>query len=211
MITHFKNRIEAGQKLAGKLAAYKNSKYTIILGLPRGGIPVAHEVAKLLHLPPLDALIVRKLGVPGHRELAIGAIAVGGLAVFNQEIIESLNITDEAIKSVINEEKDELERRNKLYRGCKPPPEIKGKTIILVDDGLATGATMRAAVKALRKGEAKKIIVAVPVGSPITCDELSREADELICLLKPENFSAVGQFYQDFTETTDKETQTLLK
>jgi putative phosphoribosyl transferase len=206
----YKNRSEAGKKLAAKLHVYANRPDVIILGLPRGGIPVAFEVATKLGLP-LDVFVVRKLGVPGHEELAMGAIASGGVKVLNQDIVQGLNISRDAIESVANKQNEELKRREQLYRGNHPHLDVKNLTVILVDDGLATGATMRAAVQALRKQKPVGIIVAVPAAAPEACEELGEEADDIICAITPDPFFSVGSWYEDFSQTTDDEVRQLLK
>lgn len=205
----FSNRIEAGRQLAEKLDKYAGREDVIVLGLPRGGVPVAYEVAKRLHVP-LDVFIVRKLGVPGFEELAAGAIASGGVRVLNQDVMRAIPYADEAIEAVTAKETAELERREQLYREGRPPPELRDRIVILVDDGLATGATMRAAVKALRERGVAKIVVAVPVAPPDTCYEVEQLADETICLSTPPFFQAVGQYYEDFSQTTDDEVRDLL-
>ena len=205
----FANRIEAGRLLAEKLVEYAGRDDVIVLGLPRGGVPVAFEVAHRLGAP-LDVFIVRKLGVPGFEELAAGAIASGGVRVLNEDVMRSIPHADEAIDAVTIRETAELERREQIYREGRPPPELRDRIVILVDDGLATGATMRAAVKALRERGAAKIVVAVPVGPPDTCHELEERADETICLSTPEFFQAVGQYYEDFSQTSDEDVRELL-
>ena len=181
----------------------------IVLGLPRGGVPVAYEVARALRVP-LDVFIVRKLGVPGFEELAVGAIASGGVRVLNDDVARSLPNANEIIEAVTQREIAELQRREQKYRDGRPSPQIENRTVILIDDGLATGATMRAAVKALRQRGAAKIVVAVPVGPPDTCKEFEDEADEVVCASAPEFFQAVGQYYDDFSQTTDEEVRELL-
>ena len=205
----FPDRAEAGRLLGLKLAQYAGRDDVIVLGLPRGGVPVAYEVAQALHLP-LDVFIVRKLGVPGFEELAAGAIASGGVRVLNEDVIRALPNADEIIEAVTKRESAEVERREQEYRDGRPAPEIRGRTVILIDDGLATGATMRAAVKALRQRRAAKIVVAVPVGPPDTCKEFEDEADEVVCASAPEFFQAVGQYYEDFSQTSDEEVRELL-
>src|SRR6266480_2515555 len=205
----FSNRIEAGRELAEKLDKYAGREDVIVLGLPRGGVPVAYEVAKCLRAP-LDVFIVRKLGVPGFEELAAGAIASGGVRVLNQDVMRAIPYAEEAIEAVTAKETAELERREQIYREGRPPPELRGRIVILVDDGLATGATMRAAVKALRQRGVAKIVVAVPVGPPDTCHEIEEQADETVCLSMPEFFQAVGQYYEDFSQTTDEDVRELL-
>ena len=205
----FPNRAEAGRLLADRLEKYAGRNDVIVLGLPRGGVPVAYEVAKSLRAP-LDVFIVRKLGVPGFEELAAGAIASGGVRVLNEDVLRALPNADEIIESVTAKETAELERREKSYRDDRPAPELRDRVVILVDDGLATGATMRAAVKALRQRGVAKIVVAVPVGPPDTCREFEDEADETICASAPEFFQAVGQYYEDFSQTSDEEVRDLL-
>jgi putative phosphoribosyl transferase len=205
----FPNRAEAGRVLAEKLEKYRGRHDVIVLGLPRGGVPVAYEVAKQLGVS-LDVFIVRKLGVPGFEELAAGAIASGGVRVLNEDVVQALPNADEIIDSVTAKERIELERREQSYRDGRPSPELRGRTVILIDDGLATGATMRAAVKALRQRGVAKIVVAVPVGPPETCREFEDEADEVVCATAPEFFQAVGQYYEDFSQTTDDEVRELL-
>ena len=205
----FPNRAEAGRLLAEKLEKYADRNDVIVLGLPRGGVPVAYEVAKSLRVP-LDVFIVRKLGVPGFEELAAGAIASGGVRVLNEDVLRALPNADEIIESVTAKETAELERREKSYRDDRPAPELRDRVVILVDDGLATGATMHAAVKALRQRGLAKIVVAVPVGPPDTCREFEDEADETICASTPEFFQAVGQYYEDFSQTSDEEVRDLL-
>ena len=205
----FANRIEAGRLLAEKLVEYAGRDDVIVLGLPRGGVPVAFEVAHRLGAP-LDVFIVRKLGVPGFEELAAGAIASGGVRVLNEDVMRAIPHADEAINAITARETAELERREQIYREGRPPPELRDRIVILVDDGLATGATMRAAVKALRERGAAKIVVAVPVGPPETCHELEERADETICLSTPEFFQAVGQYYEDFSQTSDEDVRELL-
>ena len=205
----FANRTEAGRLLAEKLVQYAGRDDVVVLGLPRGGVPVAYEVAKRLRAP-LNVFIVRKLGVPGFEELAAGAIASGGVRVLNEDVVRAIPHADEAIEAVTARETAELERREQIYREGRPPHEFHDRIVILVDDGLATGATMRAAVKALRQSGAAKIVVAVPVGPPDTCRELGEEADETICLSTPEFFQAVGQYYEDFSQTSDEDVRELL-
>ena len=205
----FPDRAEAGRFLATKLSKYSGRDDVIVLGLPRGGVPVAYEVARALRVP-LDVFIVRKLGVPGFEELAVGAIASGGVRVLNEDVARALPNADEIIEAVTKHETAEVERREQKYRDGRPAPEIQGKTAILIDDGLATGATMRAAVKALRQRGAAKIVVAVPVGPLDTCKEFEEEADEVVCASAPEFFQAVGQYYEDFSQTSDDEVRELL-
>jgi putative phosphoribosyl transferase len=205
----FPNRLEAGRQLAQKLEKYAGRDDVIVLGLPRGGVPVANEVAKHLGAP-LDVFIVRKLGVPGFEELAAGAIASGGVRVLNEDVMRAIPHADQAIETVTARETAELQRREQIYRADRAPRELRDRIAILVDDGLATGATMRAAVKAVRQREAAKIVVAVPVGPPDTCHEIEEQADETICLSTPEFFQAVGQYYDDFSQTTDEDVRELL-
>ena len=205
----FRDRREAGRLLASKLAAYANRPDVLVLALPRGGVPVADEVARALGAP-LDVFLVRKLGVPGHEELAMGAIASGGVRVLNQEIVRALRIPDEVIEAVAAQEQQELARRERLYRGDRPPPDVRERTVILVDDGLATGATMHAAVQALRQQQPARIVVAVPIAAPETCAELSGEVDDIVCAATPQPFHAVGLWYADFSQTTDDEVRDLL-
>jgi predicted phosphoribosyltransferase len=206
----FRDRSQAGRYLATKLSHYAKQADTVVLALPRGGVPVGFEVAKTLNVP-LDVFIVRKLGLPGHEELAMGATATGKIRVLNEALIRSIGITDETIETVAAREEQELERRERLYRGDRPPADIRGKTVILVDDGLATGSTMRAAVLALKRQHPAWIVVAVPVAAESTCEEIKAEVDEIICAATPEPFLAVGQWYDEFAQTTDEEVQALLK
>jgi predicted phosphoribosyltransferase len=209
MKTQFFNRTEAGEFLAELLSTYANRDDVIVLALPRGGVPVAAEVAKKINAP-LDVFVVRKLGLPGHPELAIGAIASGGVRVFNGEVVNALRISDEVIDAVSGEELIELQRREKAYREGRPPLEVEGKTVIVVDDGVATGSTMLAAVSALRQLNAARIIIAAPVIAASTCREMQRVADEVTAVIIPERFYAVGQWYEDFSQTTDHEVRDLL-
>ena len=205
----FQDRTDAGRQLAEELLDYAGRDDVIVLALPRGGVPVGFEVARRLGVP-LDVFVVRKLGVPGHEELAMGAIASGGVRVLNDDVLYVLPDAQSIVEMVTAIEREELERRERNYRGNRPPPDVSGKTVILVDDGLATGATMRAAVEALRQQGAAKIIVAVPVGAPSTCQELKNVADDVICLSAPGSFFGVGQYYEDFSQTTDEEVRELL-
>jgi len=209
MDIRYRDRHEAGCVLAGLLEGYAHRSDVLVLGLPRGGIPVAYEVAVALGLP-LDCFVVRKLGLPGHEELAMGAIASGGVRVLNSEVIESCGVPQHVIESVAAWEGRELERRERLYRGHRTPPDISGRTVILIDDGLATGSTVRAAVAALKAQGPARIVVAVPVASGSTCEIVAGEIDELVCPFCPDPFLAVGLHYEDFTQTTDEEVQTLL-
>jgi predicted phosphoribosyltransferase len=205
----FRDRSDAGRLLATKLAAYANRPDTIVLALPRGGVPVAYEVARALKAP-LDVFIVRKLGVPGHEELAMGAVASGAVRVLNDQIVNALRIPDDVIDAVAAWEEQEIARRERVYRGDRLPPDVCGRTVILVDDGLATGATMLAAVKALQQQQPAGIIVAVPIASPETCEALRVEVDDVLCAVTPTPFYAVGFWYEDFSQTTDEEVRDLL-
>src|SRR3981081_3246764 len=205
----FRDRHEAGRLLAAKLSAYANRPDLLVLALPRGGVPVAYEVARALDAP-LDVFVVRKLGVPGYEELAMGAVATGGVRVLNDQLVHHLGLPKHLIDSVAAQEQDELARRERLYRGGRPPPDVRGRTVILVDDGLATGATMRAAIEALRQLKPARIVVAVPTASRETCEELRTKVDDVICAITPEPFHAVGLWYQDFAQTTDEEVRNLL-
>jgi putative phosphoribosyl transferase len=205
----FRDRADAGRQLGARLQKYAGKPEVLVLALPRGGVPVAYEVAKALHAP-MDVFIVRKLGVPGQEELAMGAVATGGVRVLNDPVVNALGIPDYVIDAVVKWETDELKRREQLYRGDRPPPNVRGKTVILVDDGLATGSTMLAAVRALREQRPARIVVAVPVASPDTCELLKAYVDEVVCAATPEPFYAVGFWYQDFEQTTDEEVRELL-
>ena len=205
----FPNRVEAGRQLAEKLTAYRGHADAIVLGLPRGGVPVAHEVAASLGLP-LDVFVVRKLGVPGYEELAMGAIASGNVLVLNDDVMRALPNAEAILQAVRAREKVELQRREIRYRQGRAAPDLQGRVVILVDDGLATGATMRAAAAALRRQGVGKIVVAVPVGAPETCHEIQSVADETICGIMPAFFHGVGQFYEDFSQTSDEEVRELL-
>jgi predicted phosphoribosyltransferase len=204
----FADRREAGRELARLLEPVRSDDI-VVLALPRGGVPVAYELASALNAP-LDVFLVRKLGTPGHSELAMGAIASGGIRVLNDEVVQALNIPSEQIDAVAAHERAELERRDAAYRQGRPRPELAARTVILVDDGLATGSTMKAAVQAVRRQHPKRVVVAVPVGAPDTCRALAECADEVICARTPQSFSAVGQWYRDFTQTTDEEVTRLL-
>src|SRR3984957_7570870 len=205
----FRDRREAGRLLAAKLANYADRRDVVVLALPRSGVPVAYEVASALDLP-LDVFVVRKLGIPGYDELAMGAVATAGVRVLNDQFVTRLGIPERVIEAVAAREQQELSRRERLYRGGRPPPEVRDRTVILVDDGLATGATMHAAIQALRQQRPARIVVAVPTASPETCEEMGAEVDDVICAITPEPFEAVGLWYQDFTQTTDEEVRDLL-
>jgi erythromycin esterase-like protein/adenine/guanine phosphoribosyltransferase-like PRPP-binding protein len=206
----FRDRSEAGRLLAERLRGYARGEEVVVLGLPRGGVPVAFEIARALDVP-LDIFVVRKLGVPGHEELAFGAVATGGVRVLNKQFLETLAMPSDWIEAIDTKERRELERRERIYRGDRPPPDLAGRTVILVDDGLATGATMLAAVRAVRVDEPAKVVVAVPVADPEVCRSLGAEADEVVCLRTPERLAAVGVWYEDFTQTSDEEVRELLK
>jgi putative phosphoribosyl transferase len=205
----FHDRHEAGRALAEHLSEYAGRRDVLVLALPRGGVPVAYEVARSLNAP-LDVFIVRKLGVPGHEELAMGAIASGGVRVLNEEVLRGIGISRDVIDRVARAEEIELKRREAEYRGDRPPPRIRGQTVILVDDGLATGASMRAAAMALRQHSPAKLVVAVPVAAGETCDEFRGLVDQIICAVTPDPFYAVGAWYEDFSQTTDEEVRELL-
>jgi putative phosphoribosyl transferase len=205
----YRDRVEAGRALASLLRDYADRPDVVVLALPRGGVPVGYEVARALHAS-LDVFLVRKLGVPGHEELGMGAVASGGVIVLNEQVVRALGIPSRAIESVAEREQRELERREHVYRGDRPPPDVRGRTVILVDDGLATGGTMLAAVRALRQEQPARIVVAVPIAARETCDLLRQEADEVVCAATPEPFHAVGVWYQDFTQTSDNEVRELL-
>jgi putative phosphoribosyl transferase len=210
MDTRFLDRPDAGKQLAQRLLHYRDRPGVLVLALPRGGVPVAFEVARKLHAP-LDVFLVRKLGAPGHEELAMGAIASGGVQVLNEDILRELRISQWDIEAAAARETLELERRERDYRGDRPPLEIRGQTTILIDDGLATGATMRAAIAALRLQDAGKIVVAVPVSAPRTCAEVGSQVDEMVCLSTPSAFQAVGEWYENFSQTSDAEVRHLLQ
>ena len=206
----FRDRREAGRLLAAKLTAYANRPDVIVLALPRGGVPVGYEVARALGAP-LDVFVVRKLGVPGYEELAMGAVATGGVRVLNDQVVSRLGIPEHVIDAAAAREQQELARRERLHRGGRPPLDVRNRTVILVDDGLAAGATMHAAIAALRQLHPARIVVAVPTASAETCEEMRAEADDVICAVTPEPFQAVGRWYQDFSQTMDEEVQDLLK
>jgi putative phosphoribosyl transferase len=206
----FRDRTAAGKQLAEALTAYANRPNVVVWGLPKGGVPVAFEVAKALNAP-LDVFLVRKLGVPGQEELAMGAIASGGVRVLNEDVVRSLHISEATIDKVAAKEQQELERREHLYRDDCPTPDVHEHTVILVDDGLATGATMRAALRALRQHQPTRIVVAVPISSSETCREFEAEVDEIICAQTPRPFHSVGFWYDNFSQTTDEEVRDLLQ
>lgn len=210
MITRFTNRIDAGRRLAAKLQQYSHRRDVLVLALPRGGVPVGFEIAKALDLP-MDIIVVRKLGTPGQRELAMGAIATGGFRVLNSDVIRVLEIREEEIKLVADQEQQEIARRELTYRGERSATDVAGKTIILVDDGLATGSTMHAAVAALKPRQPARIVVAVPVAPPWVVREFEREADEVVCVSAPSGpFDGVGRWYMDFSQTTDEEVRDIV-
>ncbi len=205
----FRDRVDAGSKLAKRLSNHANRSGVIVLGIPRGGVPVAFEVASALNAP-LDVFLSRKLGVPGQEELAFGAIATGGVRILDHELIEAVGISEDAIQRITETVQKELERRSRVYRGDRPPLNVEGQTVILVDDGIATGSSMRAAVRALRQMKPASIVVAVPVAPPSAKHLLRGEADEFICLESPDLFFAIGQFYEDFSQLTDEDVTRLL-
>lgn len=209
MTDGYKNRRDAGRKLAEALSSHRDAPDTIILALPRGGVPVADEVAQALNLP-LDIWLVRKLGVPGNEELAMGAIAVGDVVHMNDDVVRTMRLDEQTIARVIADEQAELTRRNDTYRAGQPAPDVAGKTVIVVDDGLATGATMQAALQSLRKAGAARLVAAIPVGADYSCRNLEGTADEVVCPLMPAMFYGVGQFYEDFGQTSDAEVVRIL-
>ncbi len=210
MSTKFRNRFDAGRMLAGRLDSYAGRTDILVLALPRGGVPVGYEVARALDAP-LDVFVVRKLGVPGHEELAMGALASGGVCILNDDVVKSLRVPGRIIEAVADRELRELVRSERAYRGDRPSPDVRGRTVILVDDGLATGSTMRAAVAALRRLGPTRIVVAVPAAAPSTCEEFHREADDCVCVITPEPFYSIGLWYEDFSQTTDDEVRGLLE
>jgi putative phosphoribosyl transferase len=210
MRMQFANRRDAGRRLAGELREYAAHSDVLVLALPRGGVPVGFEVAEALYAP-LDVFVVRKLGLPWHEELAMGALASGGVRVLDNDLIRAARVSDEDIRRVTATEQGELERRQRQYRGDRPFPSVKGRIIILVDDGLATGSTMRAAVQALRAEGPARIVVGVPVAAPETCEAFREIADDIVCAETPEPFRAVGLWYEDFSQTTDAEVHALLE
>ena len=205
----FRDRTDAGRQLAEKLRHYAGRDDVVVLALPRGGVPVGSEVAQALGAP-LDVFLVRKVGLPGHEELAMGAIASGGVRVVNDDVVRTWDVSGEVFDAAAAEEERELARRERAYRDDRPPPAVAGKVAVLVDDGLATGSTMRAAVAAVRKLGPARVVVAVPVGAPTTCGEFAAVADEVVCAAEPRQFFAVGQWYEDFGQTTDDEVRDLL-
>ena len=205
----YEDRRNAGAVLAERLEHFIGRNDVVVLALPRGGVPVAHEVARALNAP-LDVFLVRKLGVPGHRELAMGAIASGGVRVLNEDVVAAYGLSKAEVDGVTRNEQDELERRERAYREGRPGVELRGRIVLLIDDGLATGASMRAAVQAVRLHRPARVVVAVPVGAPETCREFADVADEIVCARTPEYFAAVGQWYRDFSQTTDDEVRQLL-
>ncbi len=206
----FRDRTEAGQALATKLNKFANRHDVLVLALPRGGVPVAFEVATKLNVP-MDLLLVRKLGVPGREELAFGAISTGGVTVLNQDLVRNIHLSDEVISQISSRERKELQRRQEAYRGSTESVAIAGKTIILIDDGIATGASMHAAIYALRQQSPFKVVIAVPTAPPSTCEELKTIADEIVTVIRPEPFIAVGEFYETFTQTSDEEVKRLFQ
>jgi putative phosphoribosyl transferase len=206
---YFRDRSEAGRLLAEKLSTYRNDPNVIVLALPRGGVPVGYEVARALGAP-FDIFLVRKLGVPGYEELAMGAVASGGVRVLNDNVVQTLRIPEYVIDAVAKWELQELARRERVYRGDRPEPDVKGRTVILVDDGLATGSTMLAAIQALRQQQPARIVIAVPTAPPETCEEMRAQADDVVCAITPEPFYSVGLWYDDFSQTTDEEVRELL-
>ncbi len=209
-LARFRNRFDAGRRLAATLEQYASTPHLLVLALPRGGLPVGYEIARALNAA-LDVMLVRKLGVPGHEELAMGAIASGGIRILSEDIIAGFAIPERVIATVAANEEAELQRRERTYRSHQPPPVIPGRTIILVDDGLATGSTMRAAAAALRSQQPERLIVAVPVAPAETCAALSREVDQVYCLMTPEPFFSVGTWYEDFSQMADEEVRSLLE
>lgn len=206
---YFRDRHHAGELLADVLSAYANRADTIVLALPRGGVPVAAEVARRLNLP-LDVFVVRKLGLPGHPELAMGAIATGGVRVLNAEVVDALRVPESVLDEVTSSEQQELQRRERAYRDDRLPPELQGKTAVLVDDGVATGSTMSAAIAALRQMDAGRIVVATPTIAQSTYNEIRKLADDIVAVIVPEGFYGVGQWYNEFTQTTDDEVRDIL-
>lgn len=209
MVKRFRDRTDAGEQLAAQLMAYRDRPDVLVLALPRGGVTVGFEIAHQLHAP-LDVMIVRKLGVPGQEELALGALAPGGIRVFNEDVVRMRGISSEVIEEVAAREQRELERRERLYRGNRPASDVRGRTVILVDDGIATGATIRAAIAVLRQQQPAHLIIAVPVAVKITCDEFTAQGYEVVCPLQLETLYAVGSWYEYFPQTSDEEVHDLL-
>jgi predicted phosphoribosyltransferase len=205
----YQDRADAGRALARLLDDYKDKPDVVVLALPRGGVPVAFEVARALGAP-LDIFLVRKLGVPSMEELALGALAAGGLRVLNEDVVRSLDISPAVIDGIVAREQEELERREREYRQGRPAPDVEGRTVILIDDGLATGATMRVAARGLREMRPTRLVIAVPVAAPQTCASFRDDVDEILCAMTPDPFAAVGYAYKDFTQTTDQEVRDLL-
>jgi len=206
----FRDRSQAGRRLATVLQPYASRPNLLILALPRGGVPVGYEVARALNAP-LDVMLVRKLGVPGHEELAMGAIASGGIRILSDDVVSAFGIPEHVVATIAANEEEELNRRERIYRDGRPPPEVKGRTVILVDDGLATGSTMRAAAAALRTQHPERLVIAVPVAPPETCAALQSEVDDVVCARAPEPFFAVGNWYDDFSQISDDEVRRLLR
>jgi putative phosphoribosyl transferase len=206
----FKDRQDAGRHLAEELSEYAGKPGLLVLALPRGGVPVAYQVARALNAP-LDVFLVRKLGLPGQEELAMGAIASGGVRVMNEDLMDMIDIPEQVLEATASHEQQELERRERLYRGDRPFPQIEGRTVILIDDGLATGASMRAAVLGIQAQKPGSVVVAVPVAAPETCREFEAHVDSIVCAVTPEPFYGVGYWYEDFLQTTDEEVRELLE
>lgn len=209
MTKRFRNRTEAGQQLTNSLTNYANRSDVLVLGLPRGGVPVAFEVAKAFNAP-LDICLVRKLGVPGHKELAMGAIASDGVRVLNYDVVSWLRISGKVIDEVAFKEQRELERRDHAYRGNRPQPDIRNHTVILIDDGIATGSSMRAAIAIIKQQQPQELVIAIPVASAQTCKELTSEVNKVVCLITPEPFYAIALWYDNFEQVTDQEVRELL-
>ena len=209
LTTRFRDRTQAGRLLATELAPWAHRSDVVVLALPRGGVPVGYEVARALGVP-LDVFVVRKLGVPGHEELGMGAIAPGGVRLLNEDVVATAGVSNATIEAVAEREAAEILRRERAYRGDRPATELRGRTVILVDDGLATGASMRAAAAAVRSRGPSRVVVAIPAAAPNTCEVLRAEVDEVVCLMTPEPFSAVGLWYEDFSQTNDEEVRELL-
>ncbi|AOJ02832.1 MULTISPECIES: phosphoribosyltransferase [Burkholderia] len=209
MNDYFRDRVDAGRQLAAHLADYANRSDVIVLALPRGGVPVAYEVAKALHVK-LDVLIVRKLGAPGNPELAMGAIATGGVVLLEQSVLRAMHVSERELADTIARERDELARREAAYRGDHAPPDVEGRTVIVVDDGIATGSTMLAAIEAVRERKPAKLVAAVPVASPSSAEKVKAAADAIVCVMRPDWLMGIGQFYRDFDQTSDDEVRALL-